>query len=136
MRWPGRLERIGDVLLDAAHNPDGAEALAAYVRGLGIAPSQATLVFAALADKDWAPMLRTLAPLADRRIYVALPGATRPAIDPAVLAAVAPGTAVPSVEAALGAARPGLTILCGSLVLVGEARARLLGLPRDPPVSL
>ncbi|MGH7297250.1 MAG: bifunctional folylpolyglutamate synthase/dihydrofolate synthase, partial [Polyangiaceae bacterium] len=24
VRWPARLERIGDVLLDAAHNPDGA----------------------------------------------------------------------------------------------------------------
>ena len=39
MRWPGRLERIGDVLLDGAHNPDGAAALAAHVRSLGLPPT-------------------------------------------------------------------------------------------------
>ncbi len=51
---PGRLERIGNVLLDGAHNPDGARALAVYVRSLGIPPEGVALVFGALADKDWA----------------------------------------------------------------------------------
>jgi hypothetical protein len=29
-----------------------------------------------------------------------------------------------------------LVVVCGSLYLVGEARATLLGLARDPPVAL
>ena len=39
-RWPGRLERCAwrgaDVLLDAAHNPAGARALAAYLREIAL----------------------------------------------------------------------------------------------------
>jgi hypothetical protein len=31
---------------------------------------------------------------------------------------------------------PDLVVIAGSLALVGEARALLLGLPRDPPVAL
>jgi dihydrofolate synthase / folylpolyglutamate synthase len=136
VHWPGRLERIGDFLLDGAHNADGAEALAAHVRTLGARPEDTALVFGALADKDWAPMLDTLAPLANRRVYVALPGAARAAVDGAALAARHPGEIAGSLEDALAAPRPGLTIVCGSLVLVGQARALLLGLPRDPPVAL
>ena len=29
-----------------------------------------------------------------------------------------------------------LTVVCGSLLTVGQARSKLLGLPRDPPVAL
>jgi hypothetical protein len=29
-----------------------------------------------------------------------------------------------------------LAVVAGSLVLLGDARAQLLGLPRDPPVAL
>jgi dihydrofolate synthase/folylpolyglutamate synthase len=155
--WPGRLERIGGVLLDAAHNPDGALSLAAYVRSLAMPADRVALVFGTLADKEWEPMLDALAPLAARRLYVAPHGASRPAVDPRAMAVRHAGTVVPSVEGALrsleesGPGRergsrtleesgPGreraLTILCGSLVLVGEARALLLALPRDPPASL
>jgi len=137
VRWPGRLEQIGSVLLDAAHNPDGAEALAAHVRTLGIPPERATLVFGTLADKDWAPMLDTLAPLARSRLYVAPAGASRSAVDPSAMVARHTGTVSPSLPEALAASRQaGLTLVAGSLVLVGQARALLLGLPRDPPVAL
>jgi dihydrofolate synthase/folylpolyglutamate synthase len=139
VQWPGRLERIGDVLLDAAHNPDGALALAAHVRALGVPAGAVTLVFGALADKDWGPMLDALAPLADRRVYIALQGVARGAVDPAAMAARHPGEVAPDLEHALRRGSeegPRLTVFCGSLVLVGQARAALLGLPRDPPVAL
>jgi dihydrofolate synthase/folylpolyglutamate synthase len=137
VRWPGRLERIGNVLLDAAHNPDGAEALAAHVRTLGIPPERATLLFGTLGDKDWAPMLDALAPLADSRIYVAPSGASRSAVDPSAMVARHAGAVSASLQDAIDASRhAGLTIVAGSLVLVGQARALLLGLPRDPPVAL
>ncbi len=61
-RWPGRLERVrwrdADVLLDAAHNPAGARALAEYLRDAGW--RDVTLVFGAMRDKDVDGMLAAL----------------------------------------------------------------------------
>jgi dihydrofolate synthase/folylpolyglutamate synthase len=137
VRWPGRLERIGDVLLDGAHNPDSAEALARYVRSLAVPARSVALVFGTLGDKDWGPMLDVLAPLAGKRVYVAPAGASRSAVDPAAMAARHPGLVASSVEEALSSAGgAALTVLAGSLVLVGQARAHLCSLPRDPPVAL
>ncbi len=149
-RWPGRLETVttpdGPVLLDAAHNPEGAEALARYLEAHGPGPSRTTIVFGALADKAWAESLDRLAPLAARRVYVRpLPtssGAStfpRNAIDPAALAARHPGEVAASVDEALARARasaPELLVVTGSIYLVGHARGHLLGLPADPPVAL
>jgi dihydrofolate synthase/folylpolyglutamate synthase len=63
-RWPGRLERVrwrsADVLLDAAHNPAGARALAAYLRDAGW--RDVTLVFGAMRDKDADGMISALLP--------------------------------------------------------------------------
>jgi dihydrofolate synthase/folylpolyglutamate synthase len=136
VRWPGRLERVGPFLLDAAHNPDGAEALARHLRSLGVPASGVALVFGTLGDKDWQPMLDALAPLAERRVYLAPRGGSRAAIDPANLVARHAGVVAGSVREALGLAGASLNVVAGSLVLVGEARAELLGLPRDPPVAL
>ena len=62
--WPGRLEvrRLPDgreVLLDAAHNADGALALRDYLASSAPRP----MVFAAMRDKDAATMIETLAPV-------------------------------------------------------------------------
>jgi dihydrofolate synthase/folylpolyglutamate synthase len=139
--WPGRLETIDGLLLDAAHNPDGAEALARYLRSArvpALPPDGVVLVFGALGDKDWGAMLRILAPVAHKRIYVPLPGAARTAVDPQAMSDLYPGVVAASVEEALSIARraDGPVVVAGSMVLVGEARSKLLGLPRDPPVSL
>jgi dihydrofolate synthase / folylpolyglutamate synthase len=173
--WPGRLERIGPYLLDAAHNADGAEALARYVATLGYQPEEVALVFGTLIDKDYKAMLTALAPLAANRVYIAPHAAARPAVDPQVLRSIFPGTVAESVPEALailspaGAAASGApesrssgrgaageerpsspppqlatdlkrelkcVVICGSIVAVGQARADLLGLPRDLPVAL
>ncbi|HET9552150.1 MAG TPA: Mur ligase family protein, partial [Anaeromyxobacteraceae bacterium] len=69
--WPGRLEAIGGVLLDGAHNPDGAAALAAALAALH--PGRpAELVFGVLGDKDHRGMLAALAPVA-RRLHLVAP---------------------------------------------------------------
>jgi dihydrofolate synthase/folylpolyglutamate synthase len=131
--WPGRLERVaGAWLLDGAHNPDGARALVTSV------PSAGALVFGALADKAWGEMLDVLRAIECPRFFVAPRG--RAAVDPALLAKRRGGTPCGSVDEALAGARRAAgardVLVCGSLYLVGEARARLLGLPLDPPVSL
>ena len=55
-RWPGRLqvERVAGTtwVLDVAHNPAGAQALAAALDGLEL-PRPRVLVAGILADKDW-----------------------------------------------------------------------------------
>jgi dihydrofolate synthase/folylpolyglutamate synthase len=141
--WPGRLETLhtgaGDVLLDAAHNPDGAEALAVSLRSRGIAPSRVALVFGSMADKDYPSMLAALVPFADHRVYVAPEG--RRAVDPSAIAALSPGAVATTAEEALGLGRKsvgptGLVVVAGSIFLVGAARALLLGLPRDPAIAL
>ena len=76
-RWPGRLElvrRSPDLLLDGAHNPQCAEALAEALRALY---GGKKLVFLAgvLADKDYPAMFAPMLPLAERFVTVAPPGA-------------------------------------------------------------
>ena len=146
-RWPGRLERIGEVWLDGAHNPPAARALAQSMRRLlatgerpqgGDSPAprgaRVQLLFGALADKDAAAMLDALLPLAAGVHYCA-PESPR-AIPPQDLAALRPGAVHGSVPAALEAARTaarregGMVLCCGSLYLVGQVRALLLGQPQ------
>ena len=133
-RWPGRLERIGDVLLDGAHNPDGARALAAALATEDVG----AVVFGALADKSWQEMLAAVATVPAPRLYTAPKG--RAAVPFAELTALAPGQEAASLDEAIAQARTlanGRTVVvCGSLYLVGEARGHLLGLATDPIVAL
>jgi dihydrofolate synthase/folylpolyglutamate synthase len=134
-RWPGRLERLApDLLVDAAHNPDGARVLASELRQIAAGRGVA-LVFGAVADKDAAGMLAELAPLADA-IVLTRPPSPR-ALDPEALRPLAPGArVVPDPAAALAAARRpgGLAVVCGSLFLVGQVRGLVLGERADPIV--
>jgi dihydrofolate synthase/folylpolyglutamate synthase len=146
VRWPGRLERIetpeGPVLLDAAHNPDGVASLVEHLASLeqpASAPAPVALVFGVLADKAWPEMLDRLASAVDRRFYVTPEG--RAAVAPETLANRHPGVIALGVEAALARARAsvgphGLVVVAGSILLIGDVRSRLLGLPRDPPVAM
>jgi dihydrofolate synthase / folylpolyglutamate synthase len=89
VRWPARLEWLqhpasgARVLVDAAHNPAGARALAAYLEQTGTAGL--TLVTSVMADKDVAGVVGPLLPYVRRVVVTAanLPRAT----DPTVLAA-------------------------------------------------
>jgi dihydrofolate synthase/folylpolyglutamate synthase len=131
-RWPGRLEEIGGVLLDGAHNPDGAAALAAALRELH--PGRPVeLVFGVLADKDHAGMLRALAPAA-RRLHLVAPATPRARAAADVHARALALGATADLHRDLGdalacarrAAEDGaLVCVAGSLYLVGEARAAL-----------
>ena len=81
-RWPGRLQRISrngccDLILDGAHNPDGASALAAWLDEEGIS-GRVDLLFGALSDKDLAGIFRPLA-ARSRRIVLASPDSPRAA---------------------------------------------------------
>jgi dihydrofolate synthase/folylpolyglutamate synthase len=135
--WPGRLERLGAVLLDGAHNPDGVDSLLrALPSALPEGPS--ALVFGCSNDKPWQVMLDALAQVLPPSRWV-LTAATLPrAVPPEVLAAPSGAAWAPTVPEALALARAhgGVTLVCGSLHLVAAARACLLGLPEEPRVSL
>src|SRR6185295_20231908 len=69
-RWPGRfqiLRRDPLVVLDGAHNPAGARALAASLRAY-FPGRPVTFVIGVLADKDARGILAALGPLAARVI--------------------------------------------------------------------
>ncbi|HZT75072.1 MAG TPA: folylpolyglutamate synthase/dihydrofolate synthase family protein [Vicinamibacterales bacterium] len=139
-QWPGRLDerRLSDgreLLLDAAHNPAGAAALASYLRD---DPVKRPLVFAAMNDKDVDGMLREL--LCHGGGAVASVVVTRAtnarSADPETLAArvraIAPALEVTTASAvadALAAAwrRSPRIVVAGSIFLLGDV-ARQLGL--------
>jgi dihydrofolate synthase/folylpolyglutamate synthase len=128
-RWPGRFEvlRARDriVVLDGAHNPAGAAALAASLtEWFGDTPL--TLVFGALRDKDAPGMLAALAPRA-RRLIVTASSSPRAARPEALRDAAPAGAAVELADSApealaLAAREPRTPILCvaGSLSLLGD----------------
>lgn len=135
VRHPGRFEVIGDLILDGAHNPHGARALAATLRERGMRP---VLVIAVSADKDVRAIAEALAPEVSAVITTRY--SQERAMDPEVLAEVLREVGVPSVEAAsdlaaaLARARQlgSPVLVAGSLFIVGEARVLELGAPSDP----
>jgi dihydrofolate synthase/folylpolyglutamate synthase len=134
--WPGRfqvLERGPQTLvLDGAHNPAGASALAETLRA-EFTSRPLTLVLGVLEDKNWETVCRTLAPLGAR--IVVTPVSSRRTANPEVLVkacreAQPRGTvsAVDSLTEALQLTRRDeIVVITGSLYLVGEAM-ELLGL--------
>ena len=139
-RWPGRLELLrgtpcGDVLLDGAHNPAGARALARSLEELGM--RRFPLLLGAMRGKRVRDMLRALVPLDPRPVFTAVddPGARAPRdLLEAWGAAGGRGGAVASepregLERATELRRsPGQpVVVAGSLYLVGAVRAMLAG---------
>jgi dihydrofolate synthase/folylpolyglutamate synthase len=128
-RWPGRLESIAgrpELVLDGAHNPAAAEALARAVRELW--PGRRVhLVLGCMRDKDAAGIVRALCPLAVNvwftsvRASRALPAAELLALWPDARAVEPAAEAVARARAA--AAPEDLVLVAGSLYLVGEVRS-------------
>ncbi|MPY67830.1 bifunctional folylpolyglutamate synthase/dihydrofolate synthase [Deinococcus sp. SDU3-2] len=130
--WPGRMEvlpwRGGRVLLDGAHNPAGAHALASALRDLGTGPLP--LIFGAASGKDVAGVASALREAASEVIL------TRAHLSPRVLPPeeLAPhfaGTPVRLADSPQDALallpEGGTAVVCGSLYLIGEVRPLLLG---------
>jgi dihydrofolate synthase/folylpolyglutamate synthase len=146
---PGRLERVAEhppTYLDAAHNPDGAAALAEALPALAEG-RRVIACFACLADKDAEAIVAALAPVLDQVVCTELPAAaleghgrpgaaSRPAgellavCEEASLSAEAePDFALALARArALAAAPPeGLLLVAGSNYGIAPAHALLRG---------
>ena len=138
VQWPARLEWLrhpatgARVLLDAAHNPAGARALAAYLVACRTPPL--TLVTSVMADKDLAGVLGPMLPHAARVIATRADSAratSSAALASAVEHLAPAGLAVLEASGPEAAVTQALTfgapvLIAGSIYLVGPLRASLL----------
>jgi dihydrofolate synthase / folylpolyglutamate synthase len=151
--WPGRLELVSrdgvDILLDGAHNPAGAAALAQAIDDLRphLTPGPLTLVMAAMADKDVDGIIDALAGAAAMLgatvIATTVDAARAMSSDdlaarwraraPRVADVKAARDPIKALEGAI--ARGATVVVAGSLYLVGAIRGHLVDDPelRDPP---
>lgn len=123
---PGRMEMftVGDktIILDGAHNPHAARALAQNFQNVS------TLLFGIMARKDAKETLDALAPLARQRFYTN-PGEL--GLNPEDLAKMHSGQVIENPEEALKAAldatpKGGGLLVAGSLYLIGRIREKVL----------
>jgi len=142
--WPARLEWLrlpsgAELLIDAAHNPAGAAALATYLEDNGLAP--VPIVTSIMADKDVAGMVTQLRRVASSFIATTVPhqrARTAEALADTIRE-IAPGIPVvaePSPDAAVVTATTGAAraVVAGSIFLVGPLRARLLAAGATPRI--
>jgi dihydrofolate synthase / folylpolyglutamate synthase len=133
---PGRIERIAadpPVFLDAAHNPDGAAALAEALPALA-GGRRVVACLAILADKDAAAMVRALAPVLDQAVCTEVPFAPRATVPAEHLAALCEELGLPAEPQSdfgealrrgreLAAAEPpGMLLVTGSHYVLAPAR--------------
>jgi dihydrofolate synthase/folylpolyglutamate synthase len=130
--WPGRLQLVPGrpkLLLDGAHNPAGARALAAHLRG----GPPFVLLFGVMADKDVASVAEPLFALA-REVVLTRPRIGRAATPGAIAARTGTASARAHREDGVGralrlarrlAGPDGLVVVAGSLYLVGAVLALL-----------
>ncbi len=146
--WPGRFQRVDSFLIDGAHNPPAAKALAeALTQLFGTAsPRSLNLVFGACGDKDVGEVLRILSPFVARAYAVrtnnprSLSAADlaarmrRVGLDARPCDSLAEALSTASADTHVGPVHtvsgPVPTVLvCGSLFLAGEALVALNAYP-------
>lgn len=133
-RWPGRLQLLRRegrraVLLDGAHNPEGAEALAAHLATSGLS-GRVDLVFGGLSDKDLPAMLATLRPHVSRLVLITLDSPRAARAQDLAARIPPPFEIAETLKSAIDGLEDrdarGPILVTGSLVLVGAA-LELLG---------
>jgi dihydrofolate synthase/folylpolyglutamate synthase len=138
-RWPGRMEVIRPadpvILLEGAHNPQGAAAAAETLRAL-FPDRKLVLLLGMLADKDVEGVLEAVVPLAEAVVTVTPPSPR--ALDAEALRRRLPygipGCACLSIEegvqtAAMAAGPGGAVCALGSLYMSGAVRRATAALP-------
>ena len=136
VEWFGRFQKVGNFIIDGAHNPPAAKALAAALaEELGeAAPRSLALVFGACADKAVDDVLRTLAPFVKKAFAVKTNNPRSLAADALAAkmraAGIVDATPCASLKESLEAAgETPRALVCGSLFLAGEALVELGAAP-------
>jgi dihydrofolate synthase/folylpolyglutamate synthase len=130
VHWPGRLHLLrrgsSQILLDGAHNPDGAKTLASAI-AQHFAGQRLTLVLGLFRDKAWQEMCDLLVPLAHRLLIV--PVSSERTAGAAMVQAYCldkwPSIEITScrdlADAIYKSEHDAFVIIAGSLHLIGEA---------------
>jgi dihydrofolate synthase/folylpolyglutamate synthase len=134
--WPGRLERVLEhplVLLDGAHNPAAARALAEFIQE-ELVGRRLRLVYASMRDKAIGEISEILFPLAEE-VYLTRPHLARAATPEEILATaqfrpkrlvIEPEPSVAVARACQASSGEDVVIIIGSLYLVGAVKKALL----------
>lgn len=130
--WPARFQRIGErLVIDGAHNPAGAEALAVAWRHT-FQEQKAAVVFGAVSSKDLRGVLKALAPVSGRFHLVQVNSPRGVAISDlaGLVREICPSSKLvmhESLAEAISGAGDGKmpVLVTGSLYLCGEALATL-----------
>ena len=125
--WPGRFQRIGNIIVDGAHNPPAARALAS-----SLGDGRYTLIAGFCGDKDVDAVLKTLAPCVARGLAVKTNNPrslSAQEVAAKMEAAGIPATPCRSLKDAIAQAGSDDTLICGSLFLAGEALVELGAYP-------
>ena len=134
--WPGRFQRVENFIIDGAHNPPAAHALAEALRELHLS-EPLTLVAGFCGDKDVGDVLTILAPFVKKGYAVRTNNPRSLSAEETaekMRAAGIDAVAAPSLAAAIGSASSApLALICGSLFLAGEALVELGAYPWPKP---
>jgi dihydrofolate synthase/folylpolyglutamate synthase len=145
VEWPARLEHVRwrghTVVIDGAHNPAGARALASYLSETY--GRRVPIVVGIMRDKKIDQMIGALAPVASYFVFTA--ASSGRAASPAELAAVARRVApavpysesvspIDALDAATAHGDP--IVVAGSLYLAGEVRYSSTTLPMPPAADV
>ena len=134
--WPGRFQRVENFIIDGAHNPPAAHALAEALRELHLSEPLA-LIAGFCGDKDVGEVLSILAPFVKKGYAVRTNNPRSLSAEETaekMRAAGIDAVAAPSLAAAIGSASSApRALICGSLFLAGEALVELGAYPWPNP---
>jgi dihydrofolate synthase / folylpolyglutamate synthase len=140
--WPGRLELIPgkpDILLDAAHNPEGAQALVDFVKMLK--PRAVTLIVAGMKDKDLGSVAQVFSSLNAQVITTRPSLSPRAALPEEITEHYPQARVAANVSMALELAhqitpKGGLIVIAGTIPLIAEALEKIRGLESEGRIRL
>ena len=125
--WPGRLQRVGNFIIDGAHNPPAASALYDALQG-----RKYNLIAGFCGDKDVDAVLSILSPLINQAFAVKTNNQRSLSAEDTAKKMCDHGIdarSVASLSEAISLSGDMPTLICGSLFLAGEALVRLGGYP-------
>ena len=130
--WPGRFQKVGNFIVDGAHNPPAARALAETLAAQDARRKTLDLICGFCGDKDVDEVLSILAPLVKRGFAVRTNNPRSLSAEEVAAKMRAAGIdaeACPSLEDARRKTSGDPTLVCGSLFLAGEALVELGAYP-------
>ena len=134
--WPGRFQKVGNFIIDGAHNPPAARALVSSISAFNLQPSTFNLICGFCGDKDVDEVLSILAPIVKKGYAVRTNNPRSLSAEETAAKMRTAGIdaiACDSLRDAIKQASLPSSLVCGSLFLAGEALVELGAYPWGTP---